>query len=281
MVLIYDGDTAGQNATRRAIPILEKAGLQVKVLQMRDAKDPDEFLKKFGADRFKLLLEESSNRVEYQLNSIFKKYDLRDDEQKVKYLQECAELICTLSSSVQREVYCGRVADTAKISEDAMRLEVSRAFKRRIQREKKKQEKIDLAPARNLQPRSKNIRYDNMKSAMAEELLLALCLKEPHLLENCRDLREATFSSQLLGRVFTQLMRRYREGLEVSLSGLTDFEPEEMSHIAGIVQRQQGPVNEQALMDCVQTIQREYQARSEVDLRQIQQSMQKSKGIKG
>ena len=120
-----------------------------------------------------------------------------------------------------------------------------------------------------------------MKSAMAEELLLALCLKEPHLLENCRDLREATFSSQLLGRVFTQLMRRYREGLEVSLSGLTDFEPEEMSHIAGIVQRQQGPVNEQALMDCVQTIQREYQARSEVDLRQIQQSMQKSKGIKG
>ena len=281
VVLIYDGDTAGQNATRRAIPILEKAGLQVKVLQMRDAKDPDEFLKKFGADRFKLLLEESSNRVEYQLNSIFKKYDLRDDEQKVKYLQECAELICTLSSSVQREVYCGRVADTAKISEDAMRLEVSRAFKRRIQREKKKQEKIDLAPARNLQPRSKNIRYDNMKSAMAEELLLALCLKEPHLLENCRDLREATFSSQLLGRVFTQLMRRYREGLEVSLSGLTDFEPEEMSHIAGIVQRQQGPVNEQALMDCVQTIQREYQARSEVDLRQIQQSMQKSKGIKG
>ena len=281
VVLIYDGDTAGQNATRRAIPILEKAGLQVKVLQMRDAKDPDEFLKKFGADRFKLLLEESANRVEYQLNSIFKKYDLRDDEQKVKYLQECAELICTLSSSVQREVYSGRVADTAKISEDAMRLEVSRAFKRRIQREKKKQEKIDLAPARNLQPRSKNIRYDNMKSAMAEELLLALCLKEPHLLENCRDLREATFSSQLLGRVFTQLMRRYREGLEVSLSGLTDFEPEEMSHIAGIVQRQQGPVNEQALMDCVQTIQREYQARSEVDLRQIQQSMQKSKGIKG
>ena len=56
VVLIYDGDTAGQNATKRAIPILEKAGLQVKVLQMRDAKDPDEFLKKFGADRFKLLL---------------------------------------------------------------------------------------------------------------------------------------------------------------------------------------------------------------------------------
>ena len=131
-------DEAGQRAAQRAIPMLEKVGIQVKVLRMRDAKDPDEFLKKFGADRFKLLLEESSNRVEYQLNAIFKKYDLRDDDQKVKYLQESAELICTLSSSVQREVYSGRVADTAKISMDSMKLEVNRAFKRRIAREKKK-----------------------------------------------------------------------------------------------------------------------------------------------
>ena len=65
VVLIYDGDEAGQRATRRAIPILEKAGLQVKVLKMKDAKDPDEFLKKFGADKFKVLLEDASNRVEY------------------------------------------------------------------------------------------------------------------------------------------------------------------------------------------------------------------------
>ena len=73
VVLIYDGDEAGQRATRRAIPILEKAGIRVKVLQMKDAKDPDEYLKKFGADKFRLLLEDSSNRVEYQLNAIKRK----------------------------------------------------------------------------------------------------------------------------------------------------------------------------------------------------------------
>ena len=143
VVLIYDGDEAGQNATQRAIPILEKAGLQVKVLKMRDAKDPDEYLKKFGADRFRILLEESANRVEYQLNAILKKYDLRDDEQKVQYLQESAGLIGSLSSAVQREVYGGRVAEAAGISEDAMKLEVNRALKRRTYQEKKKQEKID------------------------------------------------------------------------------------------------------------------------------------------
>lgn len=283
VVLIYDGDAAGQNATQRAIPILERAGLQVKVLKMRDAKDPDEFLKKFGADRFKLLLEESSNRVEYQLNAIFKKYDLKDDDQKVKYLQESAELICTLGSAVQREVYSGRVAETAKISLDAMKLEVERARKRRLAKEKKQQEKIDLSPARNLQPKSRTIRYDNMKSAMAEEMVLAMCLQEPALLSQAGDLREEMFSSPLLGKVFAQLAQREKQGLEVSIGGLTDLTPEEMSHIAGIAQRQTGPVNEEAFRDCVRTIGREYQAgkvSTEDDLLALRNKMKERKGIK-
>ena len=283
VVLIYDGDTAGQNATKRAIPILEKAGLQVKVLQMRDAKDPDEFLKKFGADRFKLLLEESANRVEYQLGAILKKYDLRDDDQKVKYLQESAELICTLSSSVQREVYANRVAETAKISADAMKLEIDRAKKRYLSREKKKQEKIDLSPARNLQPRDRNIHYTNLKSARAEEVILAQSFREPALLELAGELKPEMFSSDLLGKVYLQMLSRYREGLEISINGITDLSPEEMSHIASILQSQQGPVNEQAFRDCLRTVQEEYRATQVVtddDFRALTQRMKKSKGYK-
>ena len=283
VVLIYDGDNAGQNATKRAIPILEKAGIQVKVLQLRDAKDPDEFLKKFGSDRFKILLEESSNRVEYQLNAILKKYDLRDDDQKVKYLQESAELICTLPSSVQREVYSGRVAESAKISPEAMKMEVGRAFKRRIAREKKKQEKIDLAPAKNRQPQVGKIYYKNVKSAMAEEMVLALCLRQSALLDHTTALKPDMFSSELLGKVFAQLVNRHNQGLEVSLSGLTDFTSEEMSHIAGILHRQNGPVNERALLDCIHTIQDEYQSAkvtTDEDLRLRQERMKQRKGMK-
>ena len=284
VVLIYDGDNAGQNATKRAIPILEKAGLQVKVLQMRDAKDPDEFLKKFGADRFKLLLEESSNRIEYQLNAILKKYDLREDDQKVKYLQESAELICTLPGAVQREVYGGRVAEAAKVSMEAMKLEIQRAYKRRQNREKKQQEKIDLAPARKLQPKSRSIRYDNMKSAMAEEGVLAMVLREPALLDQTRGLNGQQFSSQLLGKVYDQLSTRHAQGLEVSLAVLADFTAEEMSHIAGILQRQQGPVNEQALSDCMRTIQAEHQqasVSSDEDILALRDKLKQRKGIKG
>ena len=283
VVLIDDGDSAVQNATKRAIPILEKAGLQVKVLQMRDAKDPDEFLKKFGADRFRLLLEESANRVEYQLGAIARKYDLREDDQKVKYLQEAAELICTLPGAVQREVYSGRVADKAKISMDAMKLEVERARKRRQAREKKQQEKLDLDPSRRLQPRSRSLRYDNMRSAMAEETVLAQVLREPAMLDSLKSLRPEEFSSPLLGKVYRQLSQRYAQGLEVGIGVLTDLEPEEVSHITGITQRHTGPVNEQALLDCQRTIQTEHQSTSAStveDIMAIREKMKQRKGIK-
>ena len=283
VVLIYDGDQAGQNATKRAIPILEKAGLQVKVLQIQDAKDPDEFLKKFGADRFKLLLEGSSNRVEYQLNAIYKKYDLSQDDHKVKYLQESADLICTLASAVQREVYSGRVAETAKISAEAMKLEVNRAFKRRLSAEKKKQEKIDLAPAQALQPKFRAIRYDNMKSAMAEETILTQILREPAFLVKAGDLKPEHFSSGLLGRVYSQLSRRASQGLDVSVAVLEDMSSEEISHITGMLQRHQGPVSEQAFSDCVRTVLSEHQAAAvstEDDLLAYQNKLKERKGIK-
>ena len=284
IILIYDGDKAGQNATQRAIPILEKAGLRVKVLQIKDAKDPDEYLKKFGPEKFRLLLEDSSNRVEYQLSAIAKKYDIREDEQKVRFINEAAEFISSLPNAVQREVYGNRVADAAKISYDAMKIEVNKAFKRRIAREKKRQEKIDLAPAQNLQPKARSIRYDNMKSAMAEETVLAMALKEPALLDEAKDLAAEEFSSGLLGSVYLQLRQRYDQGLEVSLGVLADLSGEEMSHITGVYQRQQGPVNEQAFRDCIRTIKAEHSASnisSEDDLLALRNRLKERKGIRG
>ena len=283
VVLIYDGDKAGQQATQRAIPILEKTGLQVKVLQMQDAKDPDEFLKKFGADKFKLLLEGSANRVEYQIQAIRRKYDIREDDQRVKYIQEAAQLLGTLDSAVQREVYGNRVAESAGISFDAMKMEIQKAAKRRFQREKKKQEQINLSPARNHQPLAKSIRYDNIKSAMAEEAVLALVMKEPALLDKTAELSVDSFSCALLGKAYGQLKDRYSQGLEVSLNGLVDFNGEEMSHLAGILQRQDGPVNENALLDCIRTIRGEQvkkQVSSDEDLLALRNKLKERKGMK-
>lgn len=283
VVLIYDGDEAGQRAAQRAIPMLEKVGLQVKVLRMKDAKDPDEFLKKFGADKFKLLLEESADRVEYQLDAIRRRYDLNADEQRVKFIQEASELICALGSPVQREVYGRRVADAGHISYDAMKLEVDKAYKRRVSHEKRKQEKQDLQPVQNLQPKTRAFHYRNVRCAMAEETVLAMVLAEPALLDKTGALDERMFTAPVLGKAFAQLRERYRKGMEVSVSVLSDMTEDEMSHIVGVVQRHQGPINETALRDCIDTIQAEYQSESvasDGDLLALQNRLRERKGLK-
>ena len=283
VVLIYDADQAGQDATRRAIPILERAGLRVKVLKVKDAKDPDEFLKKFGADRFRVLLEGASNRIEYQLTAIAKQYDLREDDQRIRFVQEAAELISTLGSAVQREIYGGRAAEAAGITADAMKLEVEKAWRRRRAREKKRQERIDLAPAQTLRPKDRSIRYDNMKSAMAEELLICLLMKDPALADVTGNLTEADFSVPLLGRVFGQLKSRHEQGLELSLGVLEGLTPEETSHLAGALQRNQGPAREEAARDCVTVIMDENRGTkdgSEESLLALRDRMKQRKGVK-
>ena len=282
VVLLYDGDAAGQKATKRAIPILEKAEIAVKVLQIPDNMDPDDYLRKFGPDKFKLLLEDSSNRVEYQLTVIKNAYDLAVDDQRVKYLQEAAALLSTLGA-VQREIYGHRVAELAKVSYETVKLETNKAFRRRMAKERKKQEAIDLAPARALQPKSRSIRYDNVKSAVAEEGIIAQALHEPALIDQAGGLSPEDFSVELLGRVFGQLQSRHGQGLEVSLGVLAELTPEEMSHVTAICQRQQGPVNAQAFRDCIRTVTSQKQSKqvtTDDDLLALRNKLKESKGTK-
>ena len=281
VILLYDGDAAGQKATRRAIPMLEKAGIHVKVLQIPDGMDPDDYLQKFGADRFKMLLDGSTNRVEYQLSAIRGNYDLNIDDQRVKFMQEAADLISSLGSAAQREVYGNRVAEAAKVSFETMKLEIVKAYKRRQNKQRKQQEAIDLAPVKALQPKSRTIRYDNVKSAVAEEGILAQILKEPAMLDQAGSLKAEDFSVELLGRVYAQLLDRYKQGLEVSLSVLADMTAEEMNHLSAISQRQSGPVNEVSFRDCVRTVQTQHESKSvtsDEDLLAFRNKLKERKG---
>ena len=281
VILLYDGDSAGQKATRRAIPILEKAGIHVKVLQIPDGMDPDDYLQKFGAGRFKMLLDGSTNRVEYQLSAIRGNYDLNIDDQRVKFMQESADLISSLGSAAQREVYGNRVAEAAKVSFETMKLEIAKAYKRRQNKQRKQQEAIDLAPVKALQPKSRTIRYDNVKSAVAEEGILAQILREPAMLDQAGSLKAEDFSVELLGRVYAQLLDRYKQGLEVSLSVLADMTAEEMNHLSAISQRQTGPVSEASFRDCVRTVQTQHESKSvtsDEDLLAFRNKLKERKG---
>lgn len=169
LVLTYDGDEAGQNATQRAIPMLERTGLRVRILRMRGAKDPDEFLKKYGADRFRLLLEGCENQAEYRLRSLQMRFDLSQDEQKVEFAKQAAALIAGFGTAVEREVYGTRAAEAAGLSPDVLRMEIDRARKRLLRQEKREETRREMDPAAAVQPFQRELRYDNVRSAVAEE----------------------------------------------------------------------------------------------------------------
>ena len=130
VIIAYDNDGAGKKAAQRAIGILEKLDLKVRVLAMSGAKDPDEYIQTRGAAAFRNLLEGSEDQVDYRLRSVLDKYDLSQDAQKVEFLREATELVARLPGSAEREVYAMRVANLAGIAADAVTAEVKQRRKR-------------------------------------------------------------------------------------------------------------------------------------------------------
>jgi len=285
VVLTYDGDAAGQNATQRAIPMLEKTGLRVKVLRMQGAKDPDEFLKKYGADRFRLLLQSSENQAEYRLHSLRMRYDLSTDEQKVEFAKQAADLISTFSTAVEREIYGARAAEMAGLSADVMKIEIGKAYKRRMAISKKAQDKKDLEISASRQPRSKQLRYENMRSAMAEENLLRMLLRQPDLFDRAKSLEMEQFSVSMFGRAFDALRRRWEDDRSVTPSALSELlTPEEMAHLTSVLQKPDIPLTDEAFDDCVRIISEEYRLANvsgEDDLKKMQENLRRKKGYGG
>lgn len=286
VVLTYDGDQAGQNATQRAIPMLEKTGLRVKILRMQGAKDPDEFLKKYGADRFKLLLQGSENQAEYRLRSLQMRYDLTNDEQKVLFAKEAAELIASFATTVEREVYANRAAEMAGLTPEVMKIEINRAVRRKKSMEKKNREKKELEISIQRQPRPRELRYENLRSAIAEEGLLRMLLREPALFARTDELTAQTFSVPMFGVCFALLKQRWQEDLTVRPDVLADaLTPAEMAHLTAVLQEQDCPVSEDAFDDYVRVIVQEHRRASfsgeSSDLLAMQEQLRKKKGYGG
>ncbi|MCI2105725.1 MAG: DNA primase [Intestinimonas sp.] len=259
-VIAYDGDGPGVSAAQRAIPMLEKTGLKVRVLRMKGAKDPDEFIKKYGHDAFQRLLEQSENHVEYRLGRILDQYDLKDDAQKVEFLQAAVELVASLPSPVEREVYGARCAEMAGITAEAMNQEVRHTRLRQVRRAKKRQERKDLTPAVQLQPGTREMRYANVRSARAEEGILRLVLLDHTLFQKLSELTPEQFSSPILGRTFGLLKEHWKDGRTISLPALTgELTPEEMNHLAGILNQPENLANsETALRDYIEIVETEH-----------------------
>ena len=263
VVIAYDGDGAGVSAAQRAIGLLEKTGMKVRVLRMKGAKDPDEFIGKYGPEAFAKLLDQSENHIEYRIDQVKGKYDLTDDAQRVEFLKEAVPVLAQLPSPAEREIYGARCAELAGVTAEVVAQEVKRERSRLSWKAKKQQERKDLTPAVQRQPKERALRYDNIRSAGAEEGVLRLVILDPELFGSAALLEPEHFSSPLLGRVFGLLRARWTEGLTVSLAALaSELEPAEMSHLSGVLTQPESLQNgAQAMRDYIEIIETETEKR--------------------
>lgn len=259
LVLCYDNDNAGVDATQRAIALLKGSQLQVKVLQLprrRDdsgqlvKQDADDFIKHQGPEVFEGLLQGCANSVEYRLEEVRQGFDLSQDDQKAQYLQAAAGLVAGLNSPVEREIYGNRAADVAGISREAMAQEVEQQRRQKGRQARRQEERRSLTPTQTIQPKQRELRYTNVTSALAEEGVLRVVLLDPSYFRQLEDLPASDFSAPLLGRAYDQLRQRWQAGKPVSLAALDGvFTPEEMDHLSAVVQQPQPMHTAQAALD--------------------------------
>ncbi|MBR6543690.1 MAG: DNA primase [Anaerotignum sp.] len=147
VILLYDSDEAGTNAALRAIPVLVKNGFRVKVTQVPDGKDPDEFIKAKGAAEFSKLLINAVHYISFEIACIQRKYNLKNPEHRVRFATEAAETLAKLDSEIERNVYLGEVSRVTGVEEKAIRMEIDKLLRKEdeaFQKEVEKQRQQNL-----------------------------------------------------------------------------------------------------------------------------------------
>ena len=269
LVLCYDNDGAGQMATDRALELLQNSEFTVKVLRLPQRlvdghyvkQDADDFIKYQGRDAFEQLLSGSANGIEFTMSEIAAKYDLKDDKGRIAYAGEIAETLCKLNDPVEREVYTTRAAEAASLPVEAMRMEVQRAAKRVQAKARKAQERQEMNPISALQPADRSIRYQNVRSALAEEGVIRLLMQDESLFPPEMPVQPEEFSSPLLGRIYGELWQRRGHASMAALAAV--LTSEEMNHLTALLQKPESAANApQALADYIRIIREEHTKRT-------------------
>ena len=241
VTLIFDSDAAGQKGAQRAIGLIRETGVDIRVVAVPNGKDPDEFIRTNGAERFKLLLERAANDVEYRLMQIGLKYDLGSADGKAGYLREAAELLAGLSNSIERDVYAGKLSKEFSVSKEAILTQVGDLANKRRKQQKASQLSRIVRQEEDAVKRINPEAEKYPRAVKAEEAILGTLLLHPDLIlpisrEISADLFVTPFNRGLYGR----LLERQSKGLLVELAFLAaDYDEEKMAYITRMVHEAQ------------------------------------------
>ena len=233
IVLIMDSDAAGQKATDRAMTTLAAIGINTRVVNIPDGKDPDEFIKNNGADKFEALLEGASSDIDYKLYKAASGLDLETNADKVIYLNKASEILAETADEIAVDMYAGRLSEKYAVSKATL-LEKIRENKQKLYKKQKNEEiKNIISPkiARDM-PNPDSVKFK--RAVSAEETILGIIFKHPDVIKNI-GLNEDDFVSSLCKKIFTDILELDKRNASIDISLIaSEYTASENGYITGI-----------------------------------------------
>ena len=236
IMICYDNDGAGKQATERALAVLGKTGLKLRVVQMTGGKDADEIIRKHGKERFADLLSEAANKTEYRLLEERAKYNLSTDDGKLRFLMSAAQILASCGS-IEQDIYANRLSNELGVGVDSIKAQIkASASKLRRAEEARRRDETQKMLSKSCEDKNNPERAGNIRAAIAEETLIASFMRNPDFYNKLKDKVSAEiFVTSFNRRVFECLAEGLDGGLEPSLSLFSaSFTPSEMDSIARI-----------------------------------------------
>ena len=256
IVLTLDADAAGQKAIKRASQLLENTGLRTRVVVIPDGKDPDEFIKKNGPDRFRALLEGAVSDIEYKLLTAAQDINLESEDGRLRYLTVAAEIVAGSDDIMTRDIYIGRLSEKYGVSRTALNAKVEEIRKKNIRISKKKEisdiirpkfTKDDINPERRRSP----------KGTAAEETLIAVLLKNPDFYKYAKEqLPPEKLITSLNRRIYEIILSSLDSGRSLDISVFAEkLLPAEIGYLVSLQNSEKAGKNpEIVLKDCIRAI---------------------------
>ena len=240
VVISYDSDEAGQKATARAMELFSKEDITVQVLSLEGAKDPDEYIKKYGRQRFEMKLEGANTALDFRLMELKKQYDISNPEQRVEYLTKACDILATLKNAIQQDVYCSRLANETDTDKASIKLLLDRTVARR-RKQRNYQKQRDLLHSGTAQNIKVDYRRKNntMPKAYAQQQIICALIRDNSLWPKVKSLVSAqNFTDGDMREAFTRFAALKEQGLEVNYSMLSGgLSPSAASALGGIIAR--------------------------------------------
>ncbi len=258
--LCYDSDGAGKNATMKGIKLLNEVGVGAKILDLGDVKDPDEYIKRFGADAFRRVIKGSTGQMDYRLKEIADKFNMALPEERLRAFELMCSYAATLDGRAEREICSSRIAAMCEVSMTAATESVEHKRSIGQRRVKKEETGKQMQDALGFGDRVNRDRVKLPAAVMIEERILGILLTKPELYREIADkLSEDSFVTEFSKKVFLLYKEDFENGRESVLSKDGALTGEELSRVAGMQAARQA-VNDNGLdtlKSCISALERE------------------------